>query len=245
MQKNSTRLNRASAGNREGKRVIRKTLTEITDQFQYWLKSRSAKWGAPVLKAPDDDGDESRRDRCRIQRQQLVLEAKFMFAGTQALLVAKACQRGPKQILEQCRGAVLIGVRQCGAAGSFGNTGMHQAAETTGQTVANLAEGIGASELAKQHGYELGPAAKSLGGMLSAMFLYQGGELATGKMLEQLIEQAGNLYDCLGPPCGRRSAKSRQGNICQRSIIGGPSIHAPQKFVLDNSDLGKQMGQLL
>jgi hypothetical protein len=30
---------------REGKRVIRKTLTEITDQFQYWLKNRAAKWG--------------------------------------------------------------------------------------------------------------------------------------------------------------------------------------------------------
>jgi hypothetical protein len=30
---------------REGKRVTRKTLTEIADQFQYWLKNRSEKWG--------------------------------------------------------------------------------------------------------------------------------------------------------------------------------------------------------
>ncbi|MCC6363701.1 MAG: hypothetical protein IT165_09250, partial [Bryobacterales bacterium] len=32
---------------REGKRVTRKTLTDIADQFQYWLKNRSAPavWG--------------------------------------------------------------------------------------------------------------------------------------------------------------------------------------------------------
>jgi len=29
---------------REGKRVTRKTLTDIADQFQYWLKNRSQKW---------------------------------------------------------------------------------------------------------------------------------------------------------------------------------------------------------
>src|ERR1700758_5255558 len=48
---------------RDGKRVTRKTLTEIADQFQYWLKNRSEKWGAPILEPPDGDGDESRRDR--------------------------------------------------------------------------------------------------------------------------------------------------------------------------------------
>jgi hypothetical protein len=46
---------------REGKRVTRKTLTDIADQFQYWLKNRSAKWDAPILEAPE--GDDSRRDR--------------------------------------------------------------------------------------------------------------------------------------------------------------------------------------
>lgn len=46
---------------REGKRVTRKTLTDIADQFQYWLRNRSAKWGAPILEAPE--GDDSRRDR--------------------------------------------------------------------------------------------------------------------------------------------------------------------------------------
>lgn len=48
---------------RDGKRVTRKTLTDIADQFQYWLKNRSEKWGAPILEPPNGDGDESRRDR--------------------------------------------------------------------------------------------------------------------------------------------------------------------------------------
>jgi len=48
---------------REGKRVTRRTLTEIADQFQYWLKNRSAKWGAPLLEPPDGTGDDSRRDK--------------------------------------------------------------------------------------------------------------------------------------------------------------------------------------
>ena len=48
---------------REGKRVTRKVLTGIADQFQYWLKNRSEKWGAPILESPEGDGDNSRRDR--------------------------------------------------------------------------------------------------------------------------------------------------------------------------------------
>lgn len=48
---------------RDGKRVTRKTLTEIADQFQYWLKNRSEKWDAPILEPPEGTGDDSRRDR--------------------------------------------------------------------------------------------------------------------------------------------------------------------------------------
>jgi len=48
---------------REGKRVTRRTLTEIADQFQYWLKNRSEKWGTPILEPPEGEGDESRRDK--------------------------------------------------------------------------------------------------------------------------------------------------------------------------------------
>jgi hypothetical protein len=114
---------------------------------------------------------------------------------------------------------------------------VHQAAETTGQTVANLAEGIGASELAKEHGYELRPAAKSLGGVLGTVFLNQGGELGTRKMLEQLIEQAGSLYDCLGPPCGRRSAKLPARNDSPTFNYRRAFYPRSSEIVLDKSDL--------
>jgi hypothetical protein len=43
---------------REGKRVTKKVLTEIADQFQYGVKNRSEKWGAPIVEAPE----EKRRD---------------------------------------------------------------------------------------------------------------------------------------------------------------------------------------
>jgi len=40
---------------RNGKRVTRRVLTDIADQFQNWVKNRSEKWGAPVLDAPEDE----------------------------------------------------------------------------------------------------------------------------------------------------------------------------------------------
>ena len=48
---------------RDGKRVTRKTLTDIADQFQNWVKNRSEKWGAPILQPADGEGDDSRRDK--------------------------------------------------------------------------------------------------------------------------------------------------------------------------------------
>jgi len=48
---------------RDGKRVTRRTLREIANQFHYWVKNRSAQWGAPILEPPKGDGDESRRSQ--------------------------------------------------------------------------------------------------------------------------------------------------------------------------------------
>jgi hypothetical protein len=42
--------------------VTRKTWTEIADPFQFGVKNRAPKWGAPILEPPQGDGDESRRD---------------------------------------------------------------------------------------------------------------------------------------------------------------------------------------
>jgi hypothetical protein len=75
---------------RERKRVTRKTLTEIADQFQYWVKNRSQKWAAPILDPPDGEGDESRRDR--------LLDAYFQDAQpNQVVAILKA--REPARIL--------------------------------------------------------------------------------------------------------------------------------------------------
>jgi hypothetical protein len=75
---------------REGKRVTRKALTEIADQFQYGVKNRSEKWGAPILEPPDGDGDEHRRDR--------LLDAYFQNAQpNQVVAILKA--REPARIL--------------------------------------------------------------------------------------------------------------------------------------------------
>ena len=48
---------------RQGRRVTRKTLTEIADKFLSWLKDRTAKWDIPLLEPRDGDGDDNRRDR--------------------------------------------------------------------------------------------------------------------------------------------------------------------------------------
>ena len=75
---------------RDGKRVTRRTLTEIADQFQAWVKNRSQKWGAPILEPPEGNGDESRRDR--------LLDAYFQEAKpNQVVAILKA--REPARIL--------------------------------------------------------------------------------------------------------------------------------------------------
>jgi hypothetical protein len=50
-------------------------------------------------------------------------------------------------------------------------------------------------ELAEQHRYQLGPAAKAFGAPFRVVFLDQHPKLAPRKMLEQLIEETRDLYD--------------------------------------------------
>jgi hypothetical protein len=98
-------------------------------------------------------------------------------------------------------GTVLVGIRQRRAARGFGDPQMHQAAQTAGQPVADLMQGVSAAELTKQHRDELRPASKTLGGALATMLLDQSGKLGSQKMLEQLIEQAGFcLSGCFSRP---------------------------------------------
>jgi hypothetical protein len=116
-----------------------------------------------------------------------------VLAGTQPLLLAKSCQRRKEQILKKSCRTVFVGVGQGGTAWRSGNPHMHQAPQATSQAVADLAQGIGASELTEQHGDELRPAGKALGVTLSGVLLYECGELGSGKVLEQWIEEARDL----------------------------------------------------
>ena len=74
------------------------------------------------------------------------------------------------------------------------------------------------TQLAKQHRDELRPAGEPLSGTLGTMLLHECGKLGAGKVLEQLIEQAGCLYDCLALLVGGVWRRSGQGTIRQRSL---------------------------
>jgi hypothetical protein len=91
--------------------------------------------------------------------------------------------------------------------------------------------------LTEEHGDELRPAGKAFGVTLSAVLLYQGGELGAGKVLEQLIKQARDLYDwvaLLWAAFGEFPAR----NSSPPSIIGGHSLYFRlQELVLDKGVL--------
>ncbi len=90
---------------------------------------------------------------------------------------------------------MLIGIGQGGAARRFGDPQMDESPEAAGQAVADLAQRVGASQLAEQHGNDLRPAGKALGVTLGGVLLHQRGKLRPREMLEQLIEEACDLYD--------------------------------------------------
>jgi hypothetical protein len=72
---------------------------------------------------------------------------------------------------------------------------MHQFAQATSQTMTNLPQRVGVCQLAEQHRHQLRPAAETFGPSFGIVFLHQSPELRPGKMLQQLIEQTGCLYD--------------------------------------------------
>jgi len=108
--------------------------------------------------------------------------------AAQCLLFSEPALGGPEQLLEQRGGAVLVGVGQGRAARRMGDSHMHQSPQTTPQTVADLAQRVSTSELAKQHGDELRPAGKALNSTLGGVLFHQCGKLSPREVLEQLIE---------------------------------------------------------
>jgi hypothetical protein len=88
---------------------------------------------------------QAQRDGSRVQRQEFVLEAELMLFAAEHLLVAKPDRSGPEQFLEERGRAVLVCIRQGRAARSFGDSQMDQPPQTARQTVADLAQGVGAA----------------------------------------------------------------------------------------------------
>ena len=78
---------------RDGKRVTRRTLTEIADQFHYWVHHRSEKWGVPIVEAPQQE-----------RRDDFVLQYLQKTAADHVAVILKA--REPARIL------VAIGGKQ-------------------------------------------------------------------------------------------------------------------------------------
>ena len=70
--------------------------------------------------------------------------------------------------------------------------------------------------------HELRPAGKALGVTLSGVLLYECGELGSGKVLEQLIEEARDLYDwiaLLWAAFGEAPAKEWLANVNYRRAL--------------------------
>lgn len=107
--------------------------------------------------------------------------------------VTDAGQRDPEEVFGQRSGAVFVGIRKSGPAGCFGDAEVHEFAEAATEPIADLVQGVGAAELAKEHGNKLGPAGAGLGGALGVVLLDQRGELIAGEVMEQLIEETGSL----------------------------------------------------
>ena len=92
---------------------------------------------------------------------------------------------------------MLVGIGKGGFIGRFANAEMNQFSEATAEAIADLAEGIGMSELAEQHRDQLRPAAEAFGAPFGRVLFDQRREFRAGKMLEELIEETGDLYDGL------------------------------------------------
>src|SRR5690242_1616792 len=94
------------------------------------------------------------------------------------------------QSLSASQTTVFVGIRQGRAARCTGDPHMHESPEAEPQTVADLAQGIGASQLAEQHRNEPVQQVKPLAGRSAPCFFTRAANSRPREVLEQLIEQA-------------------------------------------------------
>jgi hypothetical protein len=132
---------------------------------------------------------QTKTDGGGIQRQQFVFETELLLAQPQPLLIAEARQRRIEQVLIQLGGAMFIGVREGGFIRRHADSEMHQLAEAAGESVADLAQRVRMSQLAKQHRDQLRSATEAFGRPFCFMFFHQSRELEARKILQQLIKR--------------------------------------------------------
>jgi hypothetical protein len=142
-------------------------------------------FGALVLGPVKQTG--AQIDASGVQAQQLVLEAELLLASGHAVALR---QQILKHRLVQLPRPVFIGIGQRGPVGRAGNPQVPQLALTGRQAIANLAQGPGPAELAKQHGHKLAPAGETAGMPFGFVLLDSLLELDAWKQLEQLRENA-------------------------------------------------------
>jgi hypothetical protein len=103
----------------------------------------------------------------RIHTDQLVLKPKLFLSDHLDTASIKEFQ---EDLLIEFPGAVLIGISQGGMTGGT-NSKMFQFALATSETSCNLSEGMGPTQLTKEHGHKLAPTGES-SGMTFGLGLY-------------------------------------------------------------------------
>jgi hypothetical protein len=151
----------------------------------------------PALGAPElgpGKQAQAQTDGGRVQREQLVLEAELVLARPEASLRPKPLRHRPEQVFEQVRGTVDVGVREIGLARAGTNAQMYEFAQAALKAIADLAQRIGAGQLAEQHGGEVRPGREALGAVLGLVLVDQPGEFVARDLFEQLTEETGGPY---------------------------------------------------
>src|SRR5436853_1206840 len=142
-------------------------------------------------------------DRCaeidggRIEREQRASEAESMSWGDGVA----TCVQTVKDILVQAPRSMGMRVRQRRALGWCGDPELLESPLGTRQSLFDLTQRLGSSELTKDHRHELGPRAETLRPSIRPVPVGQLLELSTRNQLENLLENATESLHRRAPPC--------------------------------------------